>query len=282
MTENRPMSPLGHIKARARFLSLRYLWRLLAAALALFAVQMGISMVLSALDLLLVGNRTQVSLFGMEISLSFEIAYLLAQILLAPLELGVAWYFLRGSRGEPGPFLGIFSWYARRDRLKVAGKFALWQLGFDVITFPIGVLPVYYMNQEMDRLLVEAGKAGLFVENIPVDTRGISMALILLAICGLVSLPFAALPYILCDVGHRGFFKCLKYSVKLMLSILPQYFLLLVSFIPWVLAGSCLLFVYVFLVVYYRMATVCFMDYTRSNMTREPYYKDFSHREDEQ
>lgn len=282
MTENRPMSPLGHIKARARFLSLRYLWRLLAAALALFAIQLGLSLVISTLDWILVGEGTQITLFGMELSLSFEILYLLAQMLLAPLELGVASYYLRGSRGDPGSIAGPFLWYGNRNKLKIAGKYSLWQLGFRVVTFPIGVMPIYYLNQELDRILMEATNAGLFVESVAVDTRGISMALVLLALYGLVSLPFTALPYMLCDIGNRGLFKCVKYSVKLMLAILPQYLLLLVGFIPWVLAGSCIVFIYVFLVVYYRLATICLIDYARSNMTREPYYKDFSHREDEQ
>ncbi|MBR5868549.1 MAG: hypothetical protein IKZ21_03825 [Clostridia bacterium] len=232
------------------------------------------------MDWILVGERTQITVLGMELSLSFEIMYLLAQMLLAPLELGVASYYLRGSRGDPGSMAGPFLWYAKRDKLKIAGKYSLWQLGFRIVTFPIGVLPIYYLNQELDRVLAEATNAGLFVETIAVDTRGISMALVLLAIFGLVSLPFAALPYMLCDIGNRGLFKCVKYSVKLMLSILPQYLLLLAGFIPWILAGSCLFFIYIFLVVYYRLATVCLMDYARSNIAREPYYKDFARKEE--
>lgn len=282
MTENRPMSPLGHIKARARFLSLRYLWRLFAAALALFAIQMGLSMAISAIDVVMLGDKTQVTIFGLEISLSFEILYLLGQILLAPMELGVCGYFLRGSRGDPGSFAGIFAWYAKREKVKVALHYGIWQFVFHAVTFPLGTLPVYYMNRELDRMLVEATNAGLFTQNITMDSRGIYMSLILLAIYGLVSLPFMALPYMLCDLGNRGFFKCVRYSVKLMLAVLPQYLLLLLGFIPWVLAGSCLLFIYVFLVVYYRMATICLIDYTRSNMTREPYYKSFRGREEEQ
>ena len=281
MTENRPMSPNGHIKARARFLSLRYVWRLFAAALALFAIQFVLVQAISVGDWILFGNKTLVRIGEMDLSVSYEILALLGQLPLAPLELGVCAFFLRGSRGDPGSFGSIFRWYAKGEKLQIAVKYALGKAAFQVVTFPIGVLPIYTMRNEMNGALAEASKAGLFTDQLAIDPKTTYMMLILLAIYGLVSLPFVALPYMLCDLGKHGFFKCVKYSAKILFATLPQFLLLLVSFLPLILASSCLFMLIPFALVYCRMATICFFDYYRSNMTREPFFKNYVRREGE-
>ena len=103
-------------------------------------------------------------------------------------------------------------------------------------------------------------------------SREVLMSLVVLLIYELVSLPFFALPYLLADLYPYGFRKSLRYSVRLMLSILPTFLLFSVSFLLWFVAGAFLIFLVLFAALYFRVAAITLLDQVRAAGARPPYY----------
>lgn len=272
MTERKiQLPPFGVMKARARYLSFRFLWRLLAAALVLYAFQMILSLVLSFADAAVFGERTAVTLFGTTFSLSFAVLELLALFLTAPVSLGVAAYFQNAARGETGSFGDIFLWIGERKRRRAALSYALFQVAFQAVTFPIRMIPLYIISDRLDMFLYDM-QTTLVPDTSILVSREVLMSLVVLLIYELVSLPFFALPYLLADLYPYGFRKSLRYSVKLMLAILPTFLLFSVSFLLWLVAGAFLFFLVIFAAIYFRIAAITLLDQVRAAGARPPYY----------
>lgn len=272
MTERKiQLPPFGAMKARARYLSFRFLWRLLAAALALYGFQLILSLVLSFLDAAIFGERTAVTLFGTAFSLSFALMELPALFLTAPLSLGVAACFQNVARGEPGSFGDIFLWFGEKKRRRAAFSYALFQIVFQAATFPIRSIPLYIISDRLDEFLLDM-QTTLVPNTSLLVSREVLMSLVVLLIYELVSLPFFALPYLLADLYPYGFRKSLRYSVRLMLSILPTFLLFSVSFLLWFVAGAFLIFLVLFAALYFRVAAITLLDQVRAAGARPPYY----------
>ena len=272
MSENHSV-PIGPIKARARFLSLRYFWRLLAAALALYVFQYVINLAVMLADYAVFGTAAEITVAGINISISYEVLRLLATLLWAPVSLGVSAYYLGAARGDPGKFTDIFSWMGDSEKRRAALKFGLFQIVFGALTFPLSTMPIYYLNDKL-REFMETAQTSLSVDTSMLATREIYMALVMLLIYALLSLPFLALPYVLCDLYKRGFWKCFRYSTRLMLNFAPRMILFVISFAIWVFIGSFIFVLLIFLAVYFRVALASLIDYLRVGTAREPYFTE--------
>ena len=272
MNENRNV-PIGPIKTRARVLSLRFFWRLLAAALALYIFQYVLNLAVSLADFAIFGVTTEITIMGIGVSVSYEIIRLLTAFLWAPFALGVSAYYLGAARGDPGRFGDIFSWISEPDKRRASMKYGLFQVIFGALTFPISSLPIYYFNEQLEKFMTEA-QTSLTVNTSTLMTREAYMALVLLLIYAMVSLPFLALPYVLCDLHRLGFRKCLRYSTRLILNFAPRIIFFVLSFALWLLIGSFIFILLIFLVVFFRVALVSLLDYLRVGTAREPYFAE--------
>ncbi len=272
MQENHPV-PIGPIKTRARILSLRFFGRLLAAALALYVFQYVLNLVISLADMMIFGTSTEVTVVGINVSVTYEVFRLLATMLWAPIALGVSGFYLGAARGEPGRFADIFSWISDKEKRRISVKYGVFQIVFGLITFPLQTLPVYYLYEKLQEFVANA-QTSLSVNTSSLVTRETSMALVMILIYALVSLPFLALPYVLCDLYKRGFGKCFRYSTRLMLNFVPRFVLFALSFALWILFGSFIIVLLIFFVVYFRVALVSLIDYLRVGTAREPYFAE--------
>ena len=276
MTERKlQLPPFGAMKARARYLSFRFLWRLLAAALVLYGFPLLVGMVLSFADAAVFGDRFAVTLFGTTFSLSFVVMEHLSLLLTAPVALGVAAYFQNAARGDPGSFGDIFLWVGEKKRRRAALSYALFQIVFQAATFVIRTVPLYIISDRMDAFLLDM-QTTLTADASLLFSREVYMSLVALLIYGFLSLPFFALPYLLADLYPYGFRKSLRYSVRLMLSILPTFLLFSLSFIFWFVAGAFLIFLVIFAAIYFRVAAITLLDQVRAAGARTPYYGEGS------
>ena len=272
MTERKiQLPPFGAMKVRARYLCFRFLWRLLAAALVLYVFQMVLSLALSFLDAAVFGEKTAVTLFGTTFSLSYAVLELLAIFLTAPLSLGIAACFQNAARGDPGSFADIFLWFGEKKRRRAALSYALFQIAFQAVTFPIRTIPLYIISDRLDAFLIDM-QTTLVPNTSILISREVLMSLVVLLIYELVSLPFFALPYLLADLYPYGFRKSLRYSVRLMLAILPTFLLFSLSFLLWFAAGAFLIFLVIFAALYFRVAAITLLDQVRAAGARPPYY----------
>ena len=258
---------------RARVLSLRFFWRLLAAALALYIFQYVLNLAVSLTDFAIFGVSTEISVMGIKVSVSYEIIRLLTAFLWAPFALGVSEYYLGAARGDTGKFSEIFSWISEPEKRRMALKYSIFQIVFGTLTFPISSLPIYYLNERLQDFLQEA-QTSLTVNTSMLMTREAYMALVMLLIYALISLPFLALPYVICDLYRLGFRKCLRYSTRLVLNFAPRIIFFILSFALWLLIGSFIIVLLIFLVVYFRVALVSFLDCLRVGTAREPYFAE--------
>ena len=265
------LPPFGAIKARARYLSFRFLWRLLAAALVLTGFQMVLSLVLSFLDAAIFADRTAVTLFGTVFSLSYAVMELFAFFLTAPVTLGVAAYFQGAARGETGSFGDIFQWISDKKRRRAAFSYALFQIVFQAVTFPIHMIPLYIISDKLDAFLLNV-QTTLVADTSMLLGKEVMMSLVALLLYELLSLPFFALPYLLADLYPHGFWKSFRYSVRLMLQILPVFLLFSLSFVLWIAAGFFLIFLLLFAAIYFRVASITLLDMARASLARPPYY----------
>jgi len=256
------LSPMGQIKARARFVSLHSLWPILLALTIQCVLGNLFNIALSLADYQLFGTATEISILEMPFSVTYEVSNILLQLVLAPLSLGVIEFIQKLGRGLNASLGEIFSLVGDPYKRKIALLFSGWRIIFLTVTFPIRVIPLSYLSNQLTAF-VQKINDGQAVTASALSTREVYIALVVLLIYGLICLPFLALPYVLTDQSRFGFFKCFRWSLHIMINHIPHFLLFLFSFIPFLVISSCLIILFLFLAVYFKVALAIFIDSIR-------------------
>ena len=259
------------VKGRARVSTIRFLWRLLLAAISLEGFSLLISTVIAQADDAVFGGKYALQLWSVEFSLSAEIMTLVSIFILAPFALGVTQYILSIARQTPVKAAAIFEWAGDPVKISAAMKYAAWQAVFSVITFPLGRLSLYALTSTMNGVMkaYDSGAQTLDISQfggyqVFIPAAGFALYLLL-------SVPFAAMPYIIADYPKMNIIKAARYSVRIMIKYIGAFLLFVISFAPWVLVSSFFIFIGIYLVIYFKVAMAVFIDKARVNNTRVPF-----------
>ena len=207
--------------------------------------------------------------FGLTVNYISVACGILAALLFAPMELGVAEYILCLIRQKEVHFSDAFSWYGELPKIAGSIPFGIWSVicaVFQVILFD---LPLAYIQGQLELVLKdiqEQSTAGaeLIIPNYALmNGRGIGIAVAAMLLIAVLGTLFVAVKFFYIDT--KKIFFSVFYSPVLMIRHLWSYIVFVLSFSGFYIGMVFTLgLLGIYLLPYFGASQVAYVEYVRA------------------
>lgn len=217
-------------------------------------------------------EETVVSIWIYNINYIEVVLAIISGIMVFPLSLGIAEYFLKAVRLKQPKITDIFLWYADSAKLKTMWRYFLWISFFSVITLPINRLAADFVVGQYDKVMfdlteqINAGAQSVTINLGLLDYNNLLICSGLLIFSALVSVKFILIPFIMVDDPTINGFRAAAQSWRVMKGHSLEYLLLVLSFAGWFIASIFTMFlVALYFYPYMRVTIAIFSEYSRAD-----------------